>query len=1039
MKTKGRFIAILAVLSLLISILPIGPAGAATGVVALDKTYYSDKDTFNIVTISVTDSDLSAQRSGVVRFANVAASTTTFAIPSGIVEGELAKTDTFSSVGDSANQTLTLSTSTNGGTDKNKDGALTVADVTLKRGSTTLTPVSVTVVSGKITAVVLAAADNTSASTDDLTVLYQYTEYDFADTTKTPINLSGVTVFFGTGVGNETNQVLAQGVTQSTGTITISASPAIPSVDEVLINFPFDVKDSKADNVTISSNTSVAGGKTRSLKGVESTATSGKFESQVALFTAADVGKVESESTDGANDLVANGGDADGKVQVDELNNTTGLGTALNTRIQADSGTLGLTTSTTLASDLLKQLLPVSDGDTLTATYVDANPTASLTKTATVDLAAPTVTLVTPIDKVFTSEQLVTLTADVVDTGAGVDQADITLVPASGATFGTPILPPIQSGFRISTSPTTAITEGAKTWYVRVKDKVGNTPTVDDTATTTVNEATRGAAPPTLVAENPFAFTVDITGPTVSTATTGLYLKNPGVTTGTTVESQSTDSRTWVRLLLSLGTGTAPIDATTVATSDFRVAGVEPISVLVNTVAHESGAIVVGSAVYMEVAEQDTDARPKVEIVGEIKDKAGNARTSGTISAAADQLSPVLTVASTSDLAEKEMTVTVTSTEALVVNPTIEVTTTEPAAGVVTAPTALTVTSTGTKSWTAKYTNPTAGKSKQWVVVTGTDIPGNTSKLGEDTPDKDLFAFQVDDAPPTVAFKDAGSLTLATTDQQEGAVWIVSEFDEDEYTGDSYKTVTVTAVTLKVKDGADITTAITDLFTSDSISYTLAVNLTPGTYNISITGADSAGNSVTANTDFKVVAKVAFSLALKPGVNLASIPGTPVGDGGNLNVLLDGLPVTAVVTYNRALDLAGENPWLTSTKDAETGLFTGDIAVIEPGKAYFITATASATAKVLIEQPSMVLPPTIQVKQGFNALGFWSISGATTADIDDYLNSIKWTVAYTFDPTPGIGWIVIRPDNPATVAVDTQAASGTGYLIFVTEDGTLTP
>jgi hypothetical protein len=585
----------------------------------------------------------------------------------------------------------------------------------------------------------------------------------------------------------------------------------------------------------------------------------------------------------------------------------------------------------------------------------------------------------------------------------------------------------------VSTSPSTAITEGAKTWYIRVKDKVGNIPIV---AVGTV-KATRGAAPPTLVAENPFAFTVDIKGPTVSSATTGLYLKYPGVTSGTSQESQSTNKRTWVRLLFGLSTGTAPIDATTVATSDFRVAGVEPISVLVNAKSHESGAIVVGSAVYLEVAEQATDARPKVEVVGEIKDKAGNARTSGTITASADKLSPVLTVASSSALAEKEMTVTVTSSEALVVNPTIEVTETEPADGTVVSKTALAVTSTGTRSWTAKHTNTVSGKSKQWVVVTGTDIPGNAATLGEDTPEKDLFSFQVDDAAPTVAFKDAGGNELSSTNQQEGAVWVVSVFDEDEYTGDTFKKVTVTAMTLKVKGGADITTAVADLFSGDDISYTLAINLSPGTYNISITGKDEASNSVTSATDFKVVAKVAFSLALKPGVNLVSVPGTPVGDAGNLNNLLAGLPVTAVVTYSRTLDLAGENPWLTSTVDAETGIFTGDISTLEPGKAYFITATASTTAKVLIDQPSMVLPPTIAVRQGFNAIGFWSISNAANADIDDYLNSISWTVAYTFDPTPGVGWTVIRPDKPA--AADTQAAEGTGYLIFVTEDGTLTP
>ncbi|MFH1560807.1 MAG: hypothetical protein ABID84_05300, partial [Chloroflexota bacterium] len=246
-----------------------------------------------------------------------------------------------------------------------------------------------------------------------------------------------------------------------------------------------------------------------------------------------------------------------------------------------------------------------------------------------------------------------------------------------------------------------------------------------------------------------------------------------------------------------------------------------------------------------------------------------------------------------------------------------------------------------------------------------------------------------------------------------------------------------TAISLTDEDSNVLTNAVADLFTSNSISYTLAINLTPGDYNLEITATDSAGNDVTDDVDFEVVERVPFALNLKPGVNLVSIPGTPIGDGGNLNVLLEGLPVTAVVAYDRALDVAGENPWLSSTLDAETGLFTGDISALEPGKAYFITATASTTAEILIEQPSMVLPPTVAVRQGFNALGFWSISGAATADIDAYLNSINWTVAYTFDPTPGIGWTVIRPDNPP--AVDTQAVSGMGYLVFVVEDGTLTP
>ena len=117
---------------------------------------------------------------------------------------------------------------------------------------------------------------------------------------------------------------------------------------------------------------------------------------------------------------------------------------------------------------------------------------------------------------------------------------------------------------------------------------------------------------------------------------------------------------------------------------------------------------------------------------------------------------------------------------------------------------------------------------------------------------------------------------------------------------------------------------------------------------------------------------------------------------------------------------SGGNPWLTSTKDPETGVFSGDITMIEPGKAYFITSAASYTVNVKLEPVGTSLPPTIAVRQGYNAIGFVSISGATETDIELYLNSIGWSVAYSYDPTPGKGWKAIRKgqsteDNPIMV------------------------
>ena len=96
--------------------------------------------------------------------------------------------------------------------------------------------------------------------------------------------------------------------------------------------------------------------------------------------------------------------------------------------------------------------------------------------------------------------------------------------------------------------------------------------------------------------------------------------------------------------------------------------------------------------------------------------------------------------------------------------------------------------------------------------------------------------------------------------------------------------------------------------------------------------------------DFTVGARKPFELELKPGVNLVSVPGSPVGDSGNLNILFEDFPgVTLVTTYDRETDVAGQNPWLRSTRDPETGLFTGDIVTLQPGAAYFVTSDARVT------------------------------------------------------------------------------------------------
>ena len=741
----------------------------------------------------------------------------------------------------------------------------------------------------------------------------------------------------------------------------------------------------------------------------------------------------------------------------------------------------------TKATELVKLLLPVADKDTLTVVYADESPSATLTKSAEIDLAAPVVTLISPTQKLYTSESLLTLSAEVVDEGSGVKQSNIGLFYMNNTTGlnlnqANTLRSPIRNGYRVSNVPTSAISEGKKEWAIQVVDNVGNKPlkkletqavTAEDGTVTkkavVIRKAALGAVgfmPPDVTSTNPFIFYVDISGPKVASAKTGLYLKNPGVTTGEDAgkETQKTNNRNWVRVKLDLGDGTAPLDASTVSTSDFLVDGAEPTDLRINAAKHDSD--VKGSLVYLNVGQLDTDARPKVVLVGEIKDRAGNVRTEGTINSSIDGLAPIITATPSVDISAEAVTVAVTSSERLGLNPIVELTTTKPEKGEdLVLPETLTIaldTGTFTK-WSGTETNPAGAAEKWYVVVNASDQNGNKAVVGDadsanggaSPSEDDVISFQLDDSEPSVKFLSStgADLTDSKTKPEEGAVWVVAQFDEDEHKDDKYRKVNVTDMTLKVTDGEDVTTDIAMLFGDDAeidcddhdnsaetdkcVNITLAVNLTPGAYTYTITGVDSVGNDVTKSVEFTVVEAKPFELDLKPGVNLVSIPGMPRDDGGMLDVALADAPVSTVLTYDGMAAATGANPWLTSTKDPETGVFSGDITMLEPGKAYFITSAASYTVKVKLEAAGG-LPPTISVRQGYNAIGYVSISGTEPIDIELYLSSIGWSVAYSYDPTPGKGWTAIRKGE-STEDLTKYVEAGKGYLVFASYDSTLTP
>ena len=1155
MKIRGRYIAVLAVLGLLLALVPLAPAGAAVGDLTVtggadgEGVFFSDKDNYNIIEIAVQDADLSPARVGTARYTGFAASSTVN-LNDGVVAGELNKTEKFDGglknpicidseaaladgtagkgildrpwdpsidtgempeacapqgdvvlgpgadtdyvdndasndpdgVDETADNTYTI-TLKETLRDANDDGVVTSDDVTVNLDNSELAVSSGFILGtalpnlGKGVDTILLSTmprDPNADSVDDenLVIDYEYSEYEFAATT--PIRISGTTISAGaaaTGFAGAIDEYTIN--TSNSSTATMMTISGVTAGSHVVVTFVYNVQDTESDFVTVSSGTSQARNENRVLDGKESASTTSLFESSVLLVTYDDFTTIAAVATDPE----TYAGDSEtvfvSELTASNLDNNTDLADRIaDAVLELDDITTG-----SKATDLVARLLPVSHGDTVSVNYRDASQTTNRVKTAEVDLEAPVVSLIGPANGSFTSERVVSMEAEVVDEGAGVDRDTLTVIASSGVNIEDSVPRSIADGVGLTRVPTSLLDEGKKEWAVIVQDRVGNTPAINDPGTDDENEATLGAAGPDVTSIDfvgkPFSYAVDTSSPTLVNGKTGVRLANVGVTTGDASdqeEESGTRNREWLRVTFDAGDGTAPLDPATVAPGDFRVDGVEPSEAIVSSKQH--GEVAKGLAVYLRVPMLATDATPKVEITDDISDRASNVRSGGSLDSIMDGLSPVLEVTPSSNLSDDEIVISITSSESIRGFPEVLVTTTEPD-GENTAQLA------GREppvrrdigsftSWTAIVENPTPQRpNRYYIVVDASDAAGNDVTLGDASNEDDLYSVQFDASEPSLTFTAASGKALDTTvaadKPEEGAVWIVAEFDEDEHVGDKYRKVTVTGLSLTNLDTeeeianddavallfvdevdcVDHDTSSTRYDAADAnnkcATYTLAIDLTPGMYNIEVAGMDSLDNPVMEDVDFEVIEATPFELTLRPGQNFISLPGMPMDEGGNIDTLFSDEAISAVSTYDRSRELAGENPWLRSSKDLETGMFSGDITAIEPGKAYFVNSTASVVVEVKLQATGQ-LPPTIPVRQGFNAIGFWSVTGDDEAEIDLYLGSIGWSVAYSYDPTPGRGWEVIRKgDTDPITFLGEKIEAGKGYLVYALYDSVLTP
>ena len=630
--------------------------------------------------------------------------------------------------------------------------------------------------------------------------------------------------------------------------------------------------------------------------------------------------------------------------------------------------------------------------------------------------------------------------------------------------------------------------------------------------------------------------TIDGEAPTVNTVVTGDNWKSTG-TAGSRLQ-QATSLKAKSNSIRVTVTDTSGLDPASVVPSAFSISGGHTISsVLVVDVSGEDAdppVARVPNDIFITLGEDlsPSNERPTVTITGGvIMDKAGNS-LGGTSPKAVDKLGPKLTVEMDLILSNSKVKATVTSDELLVSDASVSV-------KVLTSKTTGTLgvvpggapgngtTQTGTLTYTKTVSTTALGTGVAGAMfnlyVEASDTGNNSGKAGHasDGTNASAATFEIDHwlnngAPPQVlvADREAQATTVnssATTLPAGQADYKVQAIDpmivtldfnkscavnggaqncggkgeSDEYARDSHKGVTLTKVSVKVtlSDGTSETTdydVATQVSTPDNRRFTLPI-LSPkvGKYQLTLTAQDDAGNialkNPTATTaeslkyDWEVTKISATKLSLSPGWNLISLPFQSSNPAIN-SLIPEDHPITIVMSYDNTTRV-----WLVSRRDAVTGLFTGDVAVMTADTAYFVLTTSFETLDIL--RPPLAtagaappVPPAISVFEGWNLVPVLSnlTKPPVGAAADTYfgtlgktwLSALAWnpltrtwttvaplSVEFTASASPTTDTFTDRcgksyPAGTFTVAgqiVNSQVCIGEGLWLWVTEDGVLIP
>ena len=695
--------------------------------------------------------------------------------------------------------------------------------------------------------------------------------------------------------------------------------------------------------------------------------------------------------------------------------------------------------------------IQASDGQQIRVSYTTLSGSSFSARTPSalpfvneieVDGEGPVIENTSPVNALQSNASTQTFIADISDARSGIGTTDAAVRPRLTFTVQEEGLPVTLAAIDADSTQwraqvqNTFLQPGTKKWQITAVDALGNTTISDSDADTEENEV--------------FTVVIDLIDPRLSGATG--VVGGTQATTGDIANASGTrmvldtdaDDRTSVRVGFNEN-----LDGTSVASdgSDFLVLIGETQLGITGADWHSD----LADSVFLSLdADLAADELPTVRVISEIRDVAGNTRSSDEV-AALDGLGPALTVTITGTGASRPVT-----NDELVVRVTADEDSTNPGAatgvtvlqdvgangaldGAAETATFEIVTDGRTWEWTYTFDGNGADDGLYNIFVDIRDEAGNVAIDGlggtiagpggagieVDLESDDILLFEVD--------TDVGDIDVLYSDDDPNTFISLSfVLEGDEQPGDTHDTIVTLTATV---DGDSVA-----VNTIDDITFTIAApsgGWLLGDHAVVVNATDETGNTEESSGDttlVTIVERAALIVPLRPGLNLISLPGAPASSDINDLIPLDH-PVNQVLTYNPAV-VGG---WLVAERDTD-GLFAGTLTNISAELAYFVRTTTFAPLEVLIPRLSagqQVLPPSVPMVQGWNLMPVLDVSGDLDAgeliEANAYVSGIGAVRVFQLDIFGRLDPVDISANGDDHVAV------GQGYWVFAADDTVLVP